>query len=85
MVNFDPYYSHTIPISLGIQKSEWYGKSMGKGSHYWVSLKIPLKKGHKCLFRVHFKGMKYGTQLCRDCNINHEIGIPIQQPVFHGK
>ena len=41
----DPYYSHTIPISLGILDWEWYGNSsIGKGSHCRGSLKIPLNK-----------------------------------------
>ena len=39
MVSF-PYYSHTIPISLGIDSC---GNSMGSLPHYWGSLKIPLK------------------------------------------
>ena len=38
MVGF-PYYSHTIPGFLW----EYYGKLTMRGSHYWGSLKIPLK------------------------------------------
>ena len=44
MVSF-PYYSHTIPTALGILDWEWYGNSMGKGSHDWGSLKFPLIVG----------------------------------------
>ena len=40
MVSF-PYYSPTIPISVGILMGG-YGNSLGKGSQYWGSLKIPL-------------------------------------------
>ena len=29
--------------------------------------------------------MKYGTQLCRDFFINHEIRTPVKQPGFNGK
>ena len=36
---WDPLYGqldpYELPISLGIPDWEWYGYSMGKGSHYW--------------------------------------------------
>ena len=35
--------THTIPISLGIRKCEWYGNSMGPAYHKGVPLGVPGK------------------------------------------
>ena len=59
---------------------------MVKGVTIWnhLGFKTPPEQSTKNLVVLGDIG-DYTTQLCGDYFINHEIRIPIKQPVFHGK
>ena len=83
--------SFSVFCSVPRQCDAWIHHWLGMlEQNYFTSLRRSLpdqwKKGNWLFRYIDSRGW-HPTQLCGDCGImiNHDIRIPIKQPVFHGK